>query len=276
MSRVGFKKVIAATAFDNAALQSLFSDMRSYIVSAGFEIIENVTNDIEFTQAGSVAGVIDDDVPHWWISSVGNQLNATSIYGVDRGDQAAYQGQQDSPSLVENTALTEMTVHFAADGIGGWWWLHVAVADQGLFSMHFARAGTTSRRYPVDHTKGLVSRYGIRTLSGSWYPPYGVSDGGVTTAGPFFEYWSPLGPGAGWASVRHQGSPLPRLAVPEYPHPGGWNQNTACLLGEFNEILALTDGYTHAEAFAPGWVALVGVGTQRPYAALAPTTFTVL
>lgn len=276
MARVGFKKTIGAGNFDTAALQALFADMRSYIVSAGFEIIENAANDIEFTQAGAPANVVDDDVPHWWISSASNFLNAKSVHGADRTHQLAYLGNQDQP--LQAGTYADLTAHFVADGMGGWWWLHVAEADQGQssgFSKKFAMAGATSRRYPVDHCNGLVARYGVR-MAGYWFPPYSVDSGGTIWAGPFYGTWSPLGPGEGNLRVRHQGSPLARVAVPQYPHPGGWDGMTACVLGELNEILALTDGYTHEEVIAPGWVAMVGGNTESAYAALAPSSFDVL
>ena len=86
--------------------------------------------------------------------------------------------------------------------------------------------------------------------------------------------WSPFGEGYNCNGNRHAGSPLVRLAVPQFPNRE--NGITACVLGEFNEILVLTDGYAQEEALLPGWIALTGSEWDQPYAAPAPAQFDLL
>lgn len=80
----------------------------------------------------------------------------------------------------------------------------------------------------------------------------------------------------GWTNngKRHAGSPMPKMAVPQFPNRDGGI--SACVLGEFNEILILTDGYAAEEIVVPGWVAMVGDERDQPYAVPAPASFTVL
>jgi hypothetical protein len=64
------------------------------------------------------------------------------------------------------------------------------------------------------------------------------------------------------------------MAVPQFPNRD--YDIAACILGEFNEILVLTDGYTQEESVIPGWVAMTGSEWNQPYAVPAPEAFTQL
>jgi hypothetical protein len=165
-------------------------------------------------------------------------------------------------------------VWFACDGLQGWWWL-VGLAANGAsisgYDIRFAYAGTTSRRYASDNFKGLCARYGIWDAFGNWYPPYALNETGTPVAGPWIGTWSPFG--LGWSNngQRHPGSVLPRMAVPQFPCRD--EGITACVLGEFNEILILTDAYALEEAPIPGWIAFRGNAWNQPFALPAPDSF---
>lgn len=288
MSRVGFKKIIAASAFNNAAVDALAVNIKTYIVNAGFGIVLNSVNEIDFKLAGVGAAEHGDDIPRWYFYT-NTTFNPRAIepyayQGVDANDVGAIYGGN-SQKLEANTGLTQLTIHFAADGSEGWWWLHVAKADGAQasgFSTHFAAMGARSRRYPADNHQGLCSRYGVLELSGTyvgvWWPPYVMGDTGSEKEGPnSFFTWSPL-TGEGWGSsrTRHTGSPLQKLAAPAYPCSASVNGDSEHLLGEYSEVLFLTDGYAHEEVVAAGWVAMVGANNATRYAAPSPTSFTLL
>jgi len=171
----------------------------------------------------------------------------------------------------------EITVWFAADGAAGWWWLHGVRADGNSatgVSMRFAAAGATSRRYPSDTHQGLCARYGIWDAWGNWEPAYAKDEDGVIDMYPWTGTWSPFGEGWGFNGKRHAGSPMPKMAVPQFPNRDGGI--SACILGEFNEILILTDGYAQEEVVVPGWIAMTGNEWDQSYAVPAPDSFTVL
>lgn len=64
---------------------------------------------------------------------------------------------------------------------------------------------------------------------------------------------------------------MPKMAVPQFPNRDG--DIGACILGEFNEILVLTDGYAQEETVVPGWVAMTGDEWDQPYAVPTPAQF---
>ena len=137
--------------------------------------------------------------------------------------------------------------------------------------MRFAVAGATSRRYPSDTHQGLCARYGIWDAWGDWEPAYAKDEDGVIDTYPWTGTWSPFGEGWTFNGKRHAGSLVPKMAVPQFPNRDGGI--SACILGEFNEILVLTDGYAQEEVVVPGWIAMIGDEWDQPYAVPAPPQF---
>lgn len=277
MARVGFKKTFAQGALDGAAIQTLFGHMQTYIANAGFNVILNTATAIDFIKAGHAAGTANDDVPHWALdlqTAPDTIITAHAVYGNDYLDVNARVNQV---AFINSAYVTSpspgCTFWFAADGLEGWWWLHSSKVDTASstgVSRLFTVAGTTSRRYPSDTYQGLWARYGIWEPYGAWSPPYArLEDGSIDTA-MSSGTWSPLGDGA---ATRHAGSPLPKMAVPQFPRR---NYGSACILGEFNEILSLTDGYAQEEVVVPGWIAMIGNQTELAFAVPAPASFDVL
>lgn len=283
MSRVGFKKIIAAGNFTSGALSTLKADIKTYIVNAGFAVLTNNANEIDFMQAGFGAAEYGDDIPRWYVGT-SSAIAPQAYLGPDFLDMAT-EFSGNAASLNFDAGLPEIVIHFAADGAQGWWWLHVAKEDNAQasgYTHHFGVGGATSRRYPADNHQGLCNRYGILGMTGTdagvWFPPVLLDDTGAAVAGSVdVVAWSPLtGEGYGFARKRHTGSPLPKMAVPLYPCASSWGGITAFVLGELNEFMVLTDGYSLGEVIAPGWAALVGQDGAWALAALAPDTFTVL
>ena len=64
------------------------------------------------------------------------------------------------------------------------------------------------------------------------------------------------------------------MAVPLFPSNDG--ELSLNLFGEFNEVLALTDGYALEESPLPSWIAFTGNESDPPYAVPAPAQFDVL
>lgn len=281
MARVGFKTAIAADTFSSSTLTQLFGQLRAALVEAGFTVNIDTATTLDVSRTGTPPGAGDDDTPHWAFTLADNgsirALTAHSVYGATLHSAGALSHQR---SLIYATAqpaqMPDLTLWFAADGGAGWWWVHVNVADPtspsgGSFGA--GCAGVTTRRYSSDLHQGLCARYGLRTLNGDWFPVYARDERGERIIGPWTTSWSPLGMGLSHNGKRHAGSSLPRLAVPQFPAKEGGI--TACILGEYNEVMMLTDGYTHEERVLPGWMALVGNADNPPYAALAPEVFEV-
>lgn len=279
MPRVGFKKTFAAGTFDKAAVQTLFGHLKTYVTNAGFNVLLDTVDGIDFIRLGSPAGTVDDDVPHWAFSFQDQDpygaIFAYPVYGNDYLDANAY---AHSYTVVHSGWMSnpspEITVWFAADGAAGWWWMHASQVDTNSatgVSMRFASAGTTSRRYPSDTHQGLCARYGIWDPWGDWEPAYSKDEDGVIDIYPWTGTWSPFGEGWSFNGKRHAGSPLPKMAVPQFPNRDGGI--SACILGEFNEILILTDGYVQEEVVVPGWIAMIGDEWDQPYAVPAPPQF---
>lgn len=279
MPRVGFKKTWAAGTFDKAAVQALFAHLKTYVTNAGFNVLLDTVDGIDFIRLGSSAGTADDDVPHWAFSFQDQDpygaIFAYPVYGNDYLDQSAYAHSYTAVhSAWVGNPSPEITVWFAADGAAGWWWLHASQVDTNSttgVSMRFAAAGATSRRYPSDTHQGLCARYGIWDAWGDWEPAYAKDETGVIDMSPWTGTWSPFGEGWDFNGKRHAGSPLPKMAVPQFPNRDGGI--SACILGEFNEILILTDGYAQEEVVVPGWIAMIGDEWDQPYAVPAPAQF---
>ena len=280
MARRGFKKTYAAGAFGNEAVTVLFADLRSLFVEAGFQFVLDTPDSIDVLPIGADAEVADDDTPHWALvlEEAGGrvQMAAIAVFGPNYLDPNARTNRR---TIIHFGWLTSpsppLTVWCAADGAAGWWWLHANAedADSGTgVTARFACAGVTSRRYPADMHSGLSARYGLRDPWGDFYPAYARGIDGGFVSEPWTGTWSPLGEGWTHNGKRHPGSPLPKLAVPQFPNRDG---HTACLYGEFNEILALTDGYAQEESVLPGWVAMTGHDADPPYAVPAPPSFAV-
>lgn len=276
MARVGFSRSYAAGAFDGAAVQALFGDIKTYLFGAGFDVVINEAEAVDVIRKGTPAGTVDDDVPHWALTLSGKSGNATikavAVHGVNYLDANARAANE--LSIVDNTYVqSALTVLFAADGVAGWWWLH-GLADfeysaTGKMRV-FGAIGATTRRYSVDRYQGLASRYGILDPNGGFYPAYAMGKSGTITAMPSLNIWSPFGGGGQFNAQRHPGSPLPRMAVPAFPSR---QDDSACIYGEFNEFMVITDGYVHEEIVMPGWIALACADFQQPYAVPAPESF---
>jgi len=282
MARVGFKTTLPSSNLDKAAVLSLFNKIKTLVIDAGFTILLDTANAVDFIRMGSPAGTANDDVPHWAFEYVDrgteSDLLFYPVYGNNYLDPAAYaHSLMVTSSGWYSSIASELTIWFAADGAAGWWWLHstkVNVDSPTGVSMDFGYAGVTSRRYPSDTYQGLCARYGIWNVQGSWESAYVTDPSGSVNAHAYAATWSPLGLGWSHHGVSHPGSPLPRMAVPQFPARSGGD--TACILGEFNEILILTDGYTAEEIVVPGWIAMIGDNYQQPYAVPAPASFTLL
>lgn len=278
MARVGFKKTWAAGTFDKAAVQALFAHLKTYVTNAGFNVLLDTSVGIDFIRMGSPAGTADDDIPHWAFSfqdqDPNGEIVAYPVYGNNYLDAGAYSA---SVICVNSSLISagEVSLWFAADGAAGWWWMHVIVNDGNTVLVPFGCAGTTSRRYPSDMNNGLCARYGVRDVFGSWYLPFAKLVDGTISAGQQTDTWSPLGIGSAFTGKRHTGSSLPRMAVPVFPSRIS-GSSTACILGELNEILMLTDGYAQEEVVVPGWIAMTGGNSDIPYAVPAPESFDVL
>ncbi len=279
MARVGFKKTYTAGAFDLAAAQEIFAAIKSALIASGFAVLLETEAMIDVLRLGADPARPDDDTPHWAFrllveGSIG-EIRATPVYGSNVLDPAALSLER----MIVNTTYPgipsrEVNLWFAADGAAGWWWLHSTVADDETtagVSVLFPYAGVTTRRYPADMHQGLCARYGLRSGWGDWFPAYARDETGGIVSSPRTNTWSPFGEGNSCHGNRHSGSPLARLAVPQFPNRD--EGITACVLGEFNEILVLTDGYAMEEALLPGWVALTGSEWDQHYAAPAPAQF---
>ncbi len=279
MARVGFKKVLPAGTIGKAHIQVLFGHLKAFVIDAGFTVLLDTPETVDFIRLGSPAGTAHDDVPHWafeyvdWGDSA--EIRAYPVYGANFQDEAAY---THSYTMIHsawiNNPSPEFTLWFAADGVAGWWWLHAVEANevsQTGMTMRMAFAGATSRRYPSDMHQGLCSRYGIWDAWGDWEPAYMRDADGLINTMPWTGTWSPFGEGWSFNGARHPGSPIPKMAVPQFPNRDG--DSCACILGEFNEILILTDGYAQEEVVVPGWIAMIGDEWDQPYAVPAPDQF---
>lgn len=281
MARLGFKKIYPPGGFDRAAVQALFAHIKTCASDAGFSLLLDTSTSIDVIQSGALAGTATDDVPHWAFryqdSGADGAVVVHTVYGQNYLDAGAY---THSLTLVNSGWADEsnaLTLWFAMDGAAGWWWLHAVQPDSNSstgITTRFAYAGSTSRRYPSDTHQGLCARYGIWDAWGSWHPAYAKTTSGSINTNPRTNTWSPFGEGWAFSSERHVGSPLPKMAVPQFPNKD--NSISACVLGEFNEILILTDGYAAEEIVAPGWVAMTGGDYDQPYAVPAPASFTLL
>lgn len=269
MARVGFKKTFAAGTFDKAAVQTLFGHIKTYVTNAGFNILLDTASEIDIIRMGAQAGTAHDDIPHWAFTLYEDNTNggilAYPVYGNNYLD-ANSRGFPFVDSRAAGDPPQEFTIWFAADGAAGWWWVclkMVTPSSSNGVSTISACAGTTTRRYPSDTHQGLCARYGIWYASGSWCPAYSTDSSGARNDAPWTSTWSPLGKGGGLSFKRHPGSPLQKMAVPQFPCRE--DGISACILGEFNEILAITDGYAHEEVVVPGWIALTGGDSDQPY-----------
>lgn len=276
MAWVGFKQTYAPGTFNAPAVLALFDRIKGTLVDAGFSVKSNSPTFMEVMQAG--ATVQTDDTPHWAFESMGDASSAAMqahiVHGADFNDADAIHrsyficgGESGAP---------ETTVWFAANGMTGAWWIYGVDRPQGYpyndgNRMKFCLAGATSRRYLADTHQGLCARYGMWDPYGDWEPAYARNVWGDIDSSPWTGTWSPLGEGWSNNGLRHPASPLPKLAVPQFPNRD--RGITACILGELNEILALTDGYALEEVVTPGWIALVGDNWTQPWALPAPDSF---
>ena len=279
MARVGFYRSYAEGALDLAAVQTLFADIKAALIAAEFNVVLNTGTEIDVLRMAAPLGTRDDDVPHWAFvfsdQDPYGDISAFAVFGADYLDPIGYTG---SNSVVNtswlNTPSQVVRLWFACDGLAGWWWL-VGLAENvdspSGYDVRFAYAGTTSRRYPSDNIKGLCARYGLWNAWGNWTPAYAIDEYGNVVGGPGTDTWSPFGEGWSNNGQRHPGSVFPKMVVPQFPNRD--QGITACVLGEFNEILILTDGFALEEAPIPGWIAFKGNQWDAPFAVPAPDSF---
>jgi len=281
MARIGFKKTFAQGTFDKLAVEALFGHIKNTLVDAGFQVILDTEDAIDVMPMGADPAVANDDVPHWAIfyQDAGSTayLRAAPVFGANYLDEDAFASNEVeliNPNWMDDPNA-EITFWFAADGAAGWWWLHAISPDTNSSNgqnVIFGCAAVTSRRYPADQYQGLSTRYGLRDAWGQFYPAYALKEDGTLSRWPSTGTWSPFGTGWVFNGRRHPGSPLPRMAVPQFPSRDG--DTAACIYGEFNEILVITDGYAQEEMVLPGWVAMTGDGQEdQPYAVPAPPQF---
>lgn len=285
MARIGFKKTYAQGEFDKAAVGILFGHIKNTLIGAGFQVILNTSDAIDVMPMGADPAIANDDTPHWAFvhADLGTtaSISAIPVFGANYLDKDARASNARiiiDPQWRWNDPNAEITFWFAADGAAGWWWLHAISPDatrQNGQTASFARAGVTTRRYPADQYQGISARYGLWEPWGYFMPAYAVSDDGTLNSSPWTLTWSPFGMVNSFVARRHPGSPLPRMAVPAFPDKQN-NDVAACIYGEFNEILILTDGYAQEEQVVPGWIAMTGNEEEQPYAVPAPDSFTVL
>ena len=279
MARIGFKRDYAAGTFTMASVQALFLDIKAALIAAEFNVQMDTASEMDVLRMAAPAGTMDDDVPHWafvyndWEAYVG--ITAYAVYGENYLDAAGFNA---SNTILNSSVIPdpspEVRLWFACDGLAGWWWFVGLVANvesPSGYDIRFAYAGTTSRRYPSDNYKGLCARYGIWDNWGDWSPPYAFNETGDQVAAPWTGTWSPFGEGWSHNGQRHPSSTLPRMAVPQFPSRD--QGITACVLGEFNEILILTDGFALEEAPIPGWISFKGNTWDQPFAVPAPDSF---
>ncbi|MEN9357650.1 MAG: hypothetical protein RL695_1821 [Pseudomonadota bacterium] len=282
MAYVGFKKTYPAESFGVASVLDLFTHLKLFVANAGFKVLHETERGIDFIRAGSADGVADDDTPHWAFSFA--EVNGAGIIYAHAVFGKHY---LDADARIRRSILVSsgwlyppipaVSIWFAASGAGGGWWLHGTSPDADSatgIKMNFAYAGVSSRRYPSDMHQGLCARYGVWSGWGSWDPAYSRSDSGEISTSARTGTWSAFGEGRNFNGKRHPGSPLPKMAIPQFP-----NRDYgigACILGEFNEILVLTDGYAQEETVVPGWVAMIGNDWNQPYAVPTPEAFTQL
>lgn len=283
MARVGFKKTFATGTFDKAGVQALFGHIKNTLVASGFQIILDTPDGIDVMPIGANPAVPNDDTPHWALNlqdaDTTAYIRGIPVFGANYLDGGAL---ADNGFIIVNPNWrwqdqnAEITFWFAADGVAGWWWLHAISPDVNSSNgqtMSFSCAAVTTRRYPADQHQGLSTRYGLWDPWGDFYPAYAMETDGTQNRWPWTGTWSPFGEGWDFNGKRHPGSPLPKMAVPQFPNRDG---GAVCIYGEINEILILTDGYAQEEHVVPGWVAMTGDDWDQPYAVPAPASFTVL
>lgn len=277
MARVGFKKSYAAGTLDNSAVEALFGTLKTYIQNAGFNVVENSSNVIEFYPAGHAAATVDDDVPHWALTlqtGSGVSISCWAIYGVSFLDPDAKKvsmGLFGNDSYIVGNPPRDVNFWFAADGIEGWLYGHSIRNDApSIVNTAASCVATRTRRYPSDMYKGTVCRYMLFSMYDLLIPyckdPY---TGDISPAYYTFA-WTPLGLYEHGASFIRQHTPLPRMIVPAFPCI---RNGAPAVIGEFTDVMLMTDGYTQEEAVMPGWIAMTGAPDDLALAVKAPSSF---
>jgi len=283
MTRTGFKRTYAAGTLDSAAVQTLFDDIKAALIATGFTQVINTATEIDVLRAGYPAGTVNDDVPHWAFSfesfsPTSARIQCWAVHGNDYlTGTTTY-----SVNLININSLpdpaVEVSVWFACDGYEGWWWLVCITpqpANNSGYQLDFAHCGCTSRRYLTDNYQGLSARYGIWDGYGDWNVPYAKDETGAVVADVTLYVWSPLGMQWSNNGIRHPGSPMQKMALPQFPARD--TGITVAIFGELNETLSITDGYTLEESPIAGWIAFpVGNNWTQPFALPAPEQFAVV
>ncbi|MFO1369829.1 MAG: hypothetical protein U1F46_12600 [Marinagarivorans sp.] len=282
MARLGIKKTFAAGNFGDGAILDWFNQMKSTLLNAGFVLRLETADTFDVIQAGAAAGPARDDVAHWAFryenQGADGAILVYTVFGNHIEDPGAItRSHYIVHSGFVGTPAPEVTLWFAADGATGGWWIHGLQPDASSstgVTHRIAFAGTTARRYAADTFEGLCARYGVWDPTGSWKPAYARNFDGSLNVFASTMTWSPFGEGWAYSGRRHPGSPLPKMAVPMFPSRA--NGVTACILGELNDIMVLTNGYASEETVMPGWIAMIGDDFAQPYAVPAPDAFTLL
>lgn len=258
-------------------IDAVFGAICDKITAAGAHVYERTATRFAWSPVQATS-TPDDDLPCWVFE------NSSAVYAMpmiaDAAGAAVYGGASlgISPTFYPLSS-PPADFRFAVDVRSGAWWVAVSNASGAL---QFLEAGAVSRRHPADTTQGLAARFALLHPSGSpmrCFPPYVIDRAGVTYQGYDAQigWYTPIGASRNTAIRRHEGSPLPRMIAPIYPaadasNLGGGKNASAAVMGEFDIIMAATDGYAWAEEAAPGW-RVFGDETVGWYALRSPATF---
>jgi hypothetical protein len=284
--RIGISKTYAGGTLTNVT--ALFGLLKTMIVDAGFNVLANLSDRIEFMPAGATpAADTNDDTPHWTIYLNGTtEIKAAALHGLAWNDAGIRTG---TPAIAvtanpqywdpidEVFYNSQLQIWAAASGREGWFWIGTrqwATDDsQETFDVyHAVTIGAKSRRMPSDMTSDNWARYGLLTAAGLYLPAFGRNNAGSVVA-PTLGWWSPLcADGAG--IKRHPASTLAQLAAPVYPKLGT-STLSAAVMGDIEDAMIATNGYTHLGTTIPGWVTFnSAIHTDAPLVLKAPASFT--
>lgn len=285
MARVGISKSYTAGALTDVT--ALFGLVKQLIVDAGFNIVTNIADRIEFTPAGTTpAANTSDDTPHFTIYLVGtDQIRARALYGLTWNDGGVKSGAEvtivDTPIQYSDGTTTyssAFALRAAADGREGWFWfmgmqsVWDAIQEVEVASYHRAVACTPARRLPSDMSAGRATRYGVFSDAGMFAPAYALNASNAQVAASL-GWWSPVcADGAGSAKLT---ASIGTLSAPIYPSQAA-NMATA-LFGELDCVMANTDGFANYGTAIPGWMTFAPELDSAPDLAFkAPSAFTAV
>lgn len=279
--KVGFRKDWAAGTFSMSEYATLLGHIKTYVQNAGFNILAQSENSVDFIRGDAQLGAADDDIPHWAIKfgpvqygPPGDLLQYYAVYGDPLGGVNTLWSMQYSGYYGGGNSA--ISAWFAADGREGWWWLYIAAMSGSSVSYAFDFfAGVRSRRYPADMSQGVCPRYMLIDSGNNLAIPYLIdADSGSQISmarGKAFSVFSNT------KGYRHNGSSIPNIVVPIFPVPGDESPTnySSALLGELIDIFAVTKGRQHLEEVMPGWKVLK-MDFSADVVVPAPATFDVL